>query len=97
VYRVWYGKSEYVESSQVTVGAYNASLQNVHVSLDQNGNPVAVDENGKPLDAQPLFQKIEGMADNTVFRAYYPGGQSVLIDYYLPKSGGSGTSQYLWK
>jgi hypothetical protein len=97
IYRIWYGETEYSKSEQIKVQGYTASLSNVFISLDQNGNPVAVDESGKPLAAQPLFQRFDDVAKNTVFRAYYPGGQSVWMDYYLPESGGLGTSQYLWK
>jgi hypothetical protein len=72
-------------------------LTNTFAAVDQDGKPFAVDENGKPLVAQPLLQTLM-INGKCVIRAYSASaGKWILVGFYLPKSGGSSTSQYLWK
>ena len=73
---------------------YSATLTGVYVHIDKDGNPTAVDGDGKPLAAQPVFTQ---NGDDFCFYASYGGGTPVRIGYYLPKSGDPKNAGSVWK
>ncbi len=96
-FAVRYPTEEALNSTPTTLFLYDAPLTGMYISVGSDGKPVAVDADGKPLAAQPTIKAFIGGDGKPVYTATYGSGKPVSLDYYLPESGGSGTSQYLWK